>query len=822
MVFARFNNGFYKRYTLSSMRQALCAIFLFVPKIDRFIFLNLINTTQMSKPRKRPVVAPRAPTAISLFSGAGGDSLGLKQAGYTVAAFSEFKKPAINTHLAEFPLSRLLNCPETGSTDIIKIPDETFEQYSGNVDVIFSGFPCFPADTLVLTSGGYKEIQKVLISDTLLTHKGVFQAIKNLQQKTYSGRLYELKLKYNSEIITATEEHPFYVRTMSSKQGTAQGITQSITQSITRSNSSKKINIFGKPQWKKACDLSLNDFYGMAINRQSILPEVLNDVDQWFTMGYFIGTSRYGGWIHNDNTVCFNFNSGGDSGVIDRINRVLPLARNFGGLIYKCVDARWCSILKGFINTSDTSIRRGKLIPEWVQDGPIEYVKAFIDGYLATFTNKGDDYLITTMSYNIAYGLQRLYLKLGKLIYIDKIKGGDLLQYNVYLLQIADNSTGSSFIEDDYVWWEPLSITTRSANEDGEIVYNFEVKTDNSYTVCNTLVHNCQGFSNAGKKRADDPRNELVHEFVRAVQITKPRYIIGENVHGLLSRQGYDPGSKRLRPVIDIIRDLFSAIGYNITYKVLKATDFGVPQERRRLIIVGTKSRSDGLYPHMPWDSLSSPTFPNGVDSIRGFLETHLDGAMAFNEDNIPDGLSRHYWIITGETKAAGKPHPNLIRLNNGIRNKSSKEREEDGAGSDPITVEGGLISFGVRRSAYHGQILDPDMPCKTIICTYGSCPRLFVGLYNPDDGSYWVRCLSVKELGQIQGFPADYKWQGNEKEIITQIGNAVPPALCEAVIRSLPNIVYRDSIQGESNDSKNKAIDAVIDDAIDDDDESE
>jgi site-specific DNA-cytosine methylase len=55
---------------------------------------------------------------------------------------------------------------------------------------------------------------------------------------------------------------------------------------------------------------------------------------------------------------------------------------------------------------------------------------------------------------------------------------------------------------------------------------------------------------------------------------------------------------------------------------------------------------------------------------------------------------------------------------------------------------------------------------------------------------------LSVKELGQIQGFPAEYKWQGNEKEIITQIGNAVPPALCESVVRSLPHIVYKDHKQ--------------------------
>jgi DNA (cytosine-5)-methyltransferase 1 len=302
----------------------------------------------------------------------------------------------------------------------------------------------------------------------------------------------------------------------------------------------------------------------------------------------------------------------------------------------------------------------------------------------------------------------------------------------------------------------------------------------------------CQGFSHSGKKRIDDPRNELIHECIRATNIIKPNYIIGENVPGLLSRKGKDPTSGKLRPVIDIIRDLFSEIGYNITYNVLKATDFGVPQERKRLIIVGTPQ--DKGYPHMPWDSLSDTTFPKNT-SIRGFLETHLDGAVEFSKDNIPAELSPHYWITTTATEATGKPHPNLVRLAAGIRNRSSKEKEQDGDDTQ-LVIEGGLISFGVRKSAYHGQILDPDMPCKTIICTYGSCPRLYVGLHNPIEDHYWVRCLSVKELGQIQGFPADYQWQGNEKEIITQIGNAVPPALCEAVVRSLPNIVYKETAQ--------------------------
>ena len=320
----------------------------------------------------------------------------------------------------------------------------------------------------------------------------------------------------------------------------------------------------------------------------------------------------------------------------------------------------------------------------------------------------------------------------------------------------------------------------------------------------------CQGFLHTGKKKADNPRNELVNEFARVINITKPKYIIGENVAGLLSRKGKDPKTGKLRPVIDIIRTIFAEIGYNITYKVLKATDFGVPQERKRLIIVGCKA--DLGHPHMPWDSLVSPTFQKNA-SIRSFLETHLEGAVEFNEDNIPEGLSPHYTngetqtkrycIITNATKATGKPHPNLIRLVNGIRNKSSKKKEEEGEDDTPLTIKGGLISFGVRKSAYHGQVLDPDMPSKTIICTYGTCPRLFVGLHNPDEGKFWVRCLSIKELGQIQGFPAEYQWQGNEKEIITQIGNAVPPALCESVVRTLPNITFKPQPQTNTSTEK-------------------
>ena len=303
----------------------------------------------------------------------------------------------------------------------------------------------------------------------------------------------------------------------------------------------------------------------------------------------------------------------------------------------------------------------------------------------------------------------------------------------------------------------------------------------------------CQGFSHAGKKRVEDPRNELVYEFARIVEITKPKWLIGENVTGLLSRKGKDPITQEVRPVIEIIRDIFDRIGYRILYKVWKAVDHGVPQERKRLIIIGSpKEKGWPSFPESKEDEKDNP-----LPHLRGILEDHLEGAMLFPKENIPQDLSPHYWISTTQTKPTGQPHPNLVRLVNGIRNLSKKEKEDQQDQEQKTIInKGGLISFGVRKSAYHGQILDPDLPSKTIICTYGLCPRLFVGLHHVESDTYWIRCLSIRELGQIQGFPKEYPWMGKEKEIITQIGNAVPPPLSTAVMNILPRIQFHEKPQ--------------------------
>jgi DNA (cytosine-5)-methyltransferase 1 len=490
----------------------------------------------------------------------------------------------------------------------------------------------------------------------------------------------------------------------------------------------------------------MNDYFGMVINSKEIIPTftvddvsiTLDNLSDWFNMGQFI--TNY--------TVC------------------LP------NYLKK--------ILKG---------RYDNYIPEWIQDAPKIYIQEFINGFISSF----DKNIIITDSVKLAYELQRLYLKLGYISSIEKIL--DRNPVKKYKIIIKENKLKSdtSFIEDNYVWFKPYRITRYETVD--EPVYNFEVENDNSYIVYNTIVHNCQGFSNAGKKRSDDPRNELVNEFARVVRIVQPEWIIGENVVGLLSRKGRDPITNKMIPVIEIIKGIFSRIGYNITYKVLKASDVGVPQERKRLIIIGCPV-SKG-YPHMPWDKVYEIASGKGYSCIRSFLENHLKDAMEFPIKNIPDDLSPLYWIETNMTEVSGTPHPNLVRLVNGIRNKSTKEKVENPDSTEKSVIHpNGLISFGVRKSSYHGQVLNPDTTSKTIICTYGLCPRLFVGLYNPHIKKYWIRCLSINELAQIQGFPNNYKWAGNEKDIITQIGNAVPPLLCYSVVKTLPSVTFEDSPQ--------------------------
>ena len=278
----------------------------------------------------------------------------------------------------------------------------------------------------------------------------------------------------------------------------------------------------------------------------------------------------------------------------------------------------------------------------------------------------------------------------------------------------------------------------------------------------------CQGFSNAGKKLPDDPRNTLFKEFLRVTKLIQPNYIIGENVKGLLKRVNID-GEK----YIDIIKKEFENIGYNIVYEVLKCNEYGIPQRRERLIIVGVKKSINKKF-----------KFPEKINEnphLKNIVKFSMEGAIDilpedFDMTTLPDEC-----IISDldnddivNYNNDNKPHPNLILL--------AKKRDYVYKGvSYP-----NRLSFG-KRIPVGGEIIDIRNPCKTIICTYARQPRLFVPLKNKN--GYYLRCLLPDELKQIQGFPKDYKLSGNKTKQIIQIGNAVPPPLIQMIVENLINI---------------------------------
>lgn len=530
-------------------------------------------------------------TFIDLFCGIGSFHYSFIKNGWKCILACDISKPARKTYRANHKIKPL--------KDICDIDPKNIPTY----DIICAGFPCFVAGTKVLTYNGYKKIEDIILEDKLLTHTGKFQSILNLQRKIYSKNLYNIKLKYHPEKIISTEEHPFFVREKKKKWN----------------NFLRKYDyIFEEPVWKKANELTKNDYLGMIINTNISIPEftfkqiinqhanenrkiILDDINMWFIMGYFIGD----GWIEetpkNDGRqmykIRFAINNKNESEILEKIKKILPITDKKCDTgkckKYGCSDFIWYNILKQF-----GKYAHGKIIPEWIQDSPKEYIQEFINGYMKAdgCINKNDVLQITTVSYNLAFGLQRLYLKLGHIFAINKcirpkttiIDGRTVNQRDTYCVRGKLNKEkASGFIKENYAWF-PLSHIKISQTINMP-VYNFEVENDNSYIVENTIVHNCQPFSQAGKHKGfDDKRGTLFFQVMKFVKFHKPKIIVLENVKALLN---HDNGNTFNR-----IKNELTNENYDVVHEVLTCSDYGIPQMRKRLFIIGVRNDLDLNY----------------------------------------------------------------------------------------------------------------------------------------------------------------------------------------------------------------------------------
>ena len=273
--------------------------------------------------------------------------------------------------------------------------------------------------------------------------------------------------------------------------------------------------------------------------------------------------------------------------------------------------------------------------------------------------------------------------------------------------------------------------------------------------------HPCQGFSKGGKKMPNDPRNTLFREFARVCALVRPKYLIGENVDGLLTRK-----TSLGENYFDIICKEFEEIGYTIFHQVCHTVQYGVPQLRKRLVYVGIRK-------DLEKQTYTFPPPQNGTPNLTQIVSFSMDGAISMEASDFDFSTIPPECIVTNEENndpGNTQVHPYLTL--------KAKSKNQEYAGK----VHPTLLSFQKRESPIHAEIIDIRNPSKTIICTYDHQPRLFVPLKNKR--GYFLRCLLPSELKQIQGFPPSFIVCGSKKDQIKQIGNAVPPPLIEQIAR--------------------------------------
>jgi len=302
----------------------------------------------------------------------------------------------------------------------------------------------------------------------------------------------------------------------------------------------------------------------------------------------------------------------------------------------------------------------------------------------------------------------------------------------------------------------------------------------------------CQGFSTQGRRgrwaSEEDPRNLLYREFARLVAELNPEWFVMENVPGLLY---YDKGA--------FARKIFAAFarhGYRASHEVLLAADFGVPQLRKRLIIVGTRTdrtfewpqqthmgavRRDAIelwerrrterFPHLAphrtmWDAISD--LPSLGDGGAGVV-TRYSGPSQTEYQRMLRGRSRR--LNDHEAPPLPDVHLELIR-----HVKEGQTWREIPRALLPRRFD------RIRRTDGTNLFARPDRhrPSYTIITQFGN---VTTGAYtHPVEN----RALSAREGARIQSFRDDYRFSGALASRYRQIGNAVPPMFAKCIAEVL------------------------------------
>ena len=301
----------------------------------------------------------------------------------------------------------------------------------------------------------------------------------------------------------------------------------------------------------------------------------------------------------------------------------------------------------------------------------------------------------------------------------------------------------------------------------------------------------CQGFSMAGKRKGTDARNRLYHSYIKFVELVRPRMLFFENVHGFTIgfKRKYRGQEKRGIPYSEKLVKKLEHLGYDVAYKEITMSNYGVPQSRKRFILFAIRNgNADLFFERLEANreqflgerglqvtvgienaigdlerrngEIPSPDTPNFFNGVYGVISSEYQRYMRRNitDREIPD------------SHRFARPSQTTIELFERIMNATDRAVR--------ITPKMELVEGLKKRGVTP---LKEGCICSTIT----SIPDDFIHYAEP-------RILTVRECARIQSFSDDYKFRGNyttggsrrkmDVPRYTQVANAVPPLFAEQV----------------------------------------
>ena len=289
----------------------------------------------------------------------------------------------------------------------------------------------------------------------------------------------------------------------------------------------------------------------------------------------------------------------------------------------------------------------------------------------------------------------------------------------------------------------------------------------------------CQSFSLSGNRNVEDARGQLIWKYMEILREKQPRAFLFENVTGLLSAK-----NSRGEKIIELLFQAFREIGYTIVWQTMNAADYGVPQRRKRVIIVGIRGEQRFDFP-------KATHSPDGKDGLKPYvtvsealhdlppIDEKTPGKGAFTLKAAPDNdflrqvrsadnkVTEHEYPTMSELDRYivrfVKPGGNYMDIPSDVPSKRIKRLQRDGG-----------------HTTCYGRMA-PDAPSYTIN-TYFNRPNVGCNIHYAQD-----RLMTVREALRLQSFPDSYTLVSGSKQGRNKIvGNAVPPMLARAFARQL------------------------------------